>query len=142
MALPLSFANSFWTPDFNVDPLWNKLQAGVTENQEILRFINVRSLSMYQAVEMTALTVILLLRCHQDRTNATQATARALYDAAEVKLSKNGFAKDDGASLRRTFEGGLASNNLTADLAPAQTDNERAFSYPQVRTEPTRNIRG
>lgn len=43
-----SFANSFWpqpgpsgSTTFNVDRLWSKIDAGVVENQELLRFISV-----------------------------------------------------------------------------------------------------
>lgn len=42
MALPPSFANAFWTPDFNAGPLLAKLEAGTVENQELLRFVGVR----------------------------------------------------------------------------------------------------
>ena len=41
MALPPSFQNSFWTPDFKLDALWPKIRAGVVENQEILRLVSV-----------------------------------------------------------------------------------------------------
>ena len=43
MALPPSFTNSFWTADFSLGPLLDKLQAGTVENEELLRFISVRA---------------------------------------------------------------------------------------------------
>lgn len=43
MALPPSFTNSFWTADFSLEPLLDKLQAGTVENEELLRFISVRA---------------------------------------------------------------------------------------------------
>lgn len=80
MALPPSFQNSFWTPDFKLDALWPKIRAGVVENQEILRLV-------------------------QERAQASSATASALYDISETRLKSNGFGYGEGASLRRTFEG-------------------------------------
>ena len=42
MALPATFQSSFWTTDLRLpDGLWTKLQAGVVENEEILKFISV-----------------------------------------------------------------------------------------------------
>lgn len=62
------------------------------------------------------------LPCHamqcnaQSRANCSLTTAKALYDAAESKFSKNGFAKDDGASLRRTMEGQWPGSSVSVVL--------------------------
>ena len=50
MALPPSFANSFWTADFSLEPLLDKLEAGTYENQELLRFIGVRVAGLQDGV--------------------------------------------------------------------------------------------
>lgn len=105
MALPLSFSNSFFTPDLRngVEVLWAKLQAGVHENEEILRFIGVSD-NQQSSVGSAMLSLV----ASQDRASASSAAARALRDSAESQFRANGFAKDDGASLRRTFEGACA----------------------------------
>ena len=54
---PPSFANSFWTPDFNLEPLLAKVHAGTVENQEILRFV---------AVSPQSYSMLSSRRCRQE----------------------------------------------------------------------------
>lgn len=148
MALPPSFQNSFWTPDFKLDTLWRKINAGVVENQEILKLVTVGVLSIH-SIDLSSLLVLhssivqliclrlpmmhAILRCDmvwlclsclsdivilQERANTSTETAKALYDIAETRLKNNGFGYGEGASLRRTFEGEL-SVALTVSITVA-----------------------
>ena len=46
-----------------------------------------------------------MLKPFQDRAAAARQLATSLDDIAYTKFDKAGFAKDDGAGLRRTIEG-------------------------------------
>ncbi|KAJ5938215.1 hypothetical protein N7454_004557 [Penicillium verhagenii] len=78
------FADSFWTPDYasGLGVLYGKLQQGVVENKQIL---------------MIALM----------RAEAEEQYGLRMGDIAPSvdRLSAAGFSKDDGASVRKAYEG-------------------------------------
>jgi hypothetical protein len=77
------FADSFWTPDYatGLGVLYGKLQQGVVENRQILTIANLRA----DAEEQYG------LKLGEIAPNVDRMTA--------------GFAKDDGASVRKAYEG-------------------------------------
>ena len=77
------FADSFWSGDYvgGLGVLFGKLQQGVTENQQILTISRMRA-------------------------DAEETYSRALGSIApSTDRMTGGFAKDDGASLRKAYEG-------------------------------------
>ncbi|KAL2857836.1 hypothetical protein BJY01DRAFT_115959 [Aspergillus pseudoustus] len=77
------FADSFWTPDYatGLGVLYGKLQQGVVENKQILTIASMRA-------------------------DAEEAYSQKLGDIApSVDRMVAGFAKDDGASVRKAYEG-------------------------------------
>lgn len=82
ITLPLSFNNSFWTQDYRrgLETLFNKLEQGVLENEEITNFI-------------------------EARVNAEFDLAQALTMPVASAPRGTGFAADDGASLLMAFWG-------------------------------------
>ena len=80
---PPSFANSFWTPDFNLEPLLAKVHAGTVENQEILRFVavSVRSNGGQHQRGMTC-TVLWSIRCDSCCAAACLLRSRNMRAAA------------------------------------------------------------
>lgn len=73
------FADSFWTPDYasGLGVLLSKLQQGIVENQQILTIANMRA-----AAE-------------------DQYSAKLGEIAPAIDRMTNGFARDDGASVRK-----------------------------------------
>lgn len=78
------FADSFWTPDYvsGLEVLYEKLQQGVVENKQILTIVSMRA-------------------------DAEEQYSVKLGGIAPTvdKLTPNGFSKDDGASVRKAYEG-------------------------------------
>ncbi|OJJ42944.1 hypothetical protein ASPZODRAFT_136806 [Penicilliopsis zonata CBS 506.65] len=77
------FADSFWTPDYatGLGVLYGKLQQGVVENKQILTIAAVRA-------------------------DAEEVYGLRLGDIAPaVDRMTTGFTKDDGASIRKAYEG-------------------------------------
>ncbi|KAA8642111.1 hypothetical protein EYZ11_001223 [Aspergillus tanneri] len=77
------FADSFWTPDYatGLGVLYGKLQQGVVENKQILTIASMRA-------------------------DAEDQYGSKLGDIApSVDRMTMGFAKDDGASVRKAYEG-------------------------------------
>ncbi|EER41927.1 RhoGAP and Fes/CIP4 domain-containing protein [Histoplasma capsulatum H143] len=77
------FADSFWTPDYasGLGVLISKLQQGIVENQQILTIANMRA-----AAE-------------------EQYSSKLGEIAPAIDRMTNGFARDDGASVRKAYEG-------------------------------------
>ncbi|KAF9218988.1 hypothetical protein BS17DRAFT_790309 [Gyrodon lividus] len=98
ISLPLTFTNSFWTQDYRkgLEVLYNKLEQGVTENDEIVTFIRAR-------------------------VNAENQLATALLSPATIGSEGIGFNRDDGASLLMTFRGlqaeSVAQGHIHRDIA-------------------------
>ncbi|KAI0322821.1 hypothetical protein OF83DRAFT_1048625 [Amylostereum chailletii] len=82
LSLPLSFTNSFWSQDYRkgLEVLYNKLQQGVAENDEIIEFIRARAI-------------------------AEANIAAALSHTAGSGPPGSGFSVDDGATLLMAFRG-------------------------------------
>ncbi|KAF4593115.1 hypothetical protein EYR38_008825 [Pleurotus pulmonarius] len=82
LSLPLNFNNSFWTHDYRrgLEVLYNKLEQGVAENEEIVTFIRSRAI-------------------------AEGALATSLTVPMPTGTPGSGFGADDGASLLHTFIG-------------------------------------
>ncbi|KAJ5092085.1 hypothetical protein NUU61_006955 [Penicillium alfredii] len=78
------FADSFWTPDYatGLGVLYGKLQQGVVENRQILTIASMRA-------------------------DAEEQYGLRMGDIAPSvdKLTAVGFGKDDGASVRKAYEG-------------------------------------
>ncbi|KAI1906351.1 Rho-GTPase-activating protein 8 [Ophidiomyces ophidiicola] len=77
------FADSFWSPDYasGLGVLFSKLQQGIVENQQILAIARMRA-------------------------DAEQTYGAKLGDIApSVDRMPNGFSRDDGASVRKAYEG-------------------------------------
>ncbi|KAL2828771.1 hypothetical protein BDW59DRAFT_43912 [Aspergillus cavernicola] len=77
------FADSFWTPDYatGLGVLYGKLQQGAVENKQILTVASMRA-------------------------DAEESYSQKLGDIApSVDRMIAGFAKDDGASVRKAYEG-------------------------------------
>ncbi|KAI5290416.1 hypothetical protein KEM52_000453 [Ascosphaera acerosa] len=79
-----SFSDSFWSADYatGLNVLYGKLQQGVTENQQLLTIATLRA----------------------DAEDAYSERLSAIPPAAD-KLAGTGFARDDGASARKAYEG-------------------------------------
>ncbi|KAF8920600.1 hypothetical protein CPB85DRAFT_495616 [Mucidula mucida] len=82
LSLPLSFTNSFWSQDYRkgLEVLFNKLEQGTAENDEIVAFIRTRIVAESQL-------------------------AIALMHPMLTGSQGTGFGADDGASLLMTFRG-------------------------------------
>lgn len=82
LSLPLSFNNSFWSQDYRkgLEVLFQKLDQGVAENEEIIAFI-------------------------RSRIIAESQLAIALMNPMLTGAQGVGFGADDGASLLMTFRG-------------------------------------
>ncbi|EFW14435.1 hypothetical protein D8B26_008288 [Coccidioides posadasii str. Silveira] len=77
------FADCFWSPDYasGLGVLFTKLQQGIVENQQILAIARMRA-------------------------DAEQLYSARLGDIApSIDRMSNGFARDDGASVRKAYEG-------------------------------------
>ena len=77
------FVDSFWSPDYagGLGVLFQKLQQGVTENHQVLTIASMRA-------------------------DAEEAYSDSLSSIApSVDRMSGGFARDDGASLRKAYEG-------------------------------------
>ncbi|KAK2800052.1 hypothetical protein FQN50_008291 [Emmonsiellopsis sp. PD_5] len=77
------FADSFWTPDYasGLGVLISKLQQGIVENQQILAIANMRAVA------------------------EEQYSAKLGEIAPALDRMTNGFSRDDGASVRKAYEG-------------------------------------
>ncbi|KAA1468841.1 hypothetical protein DENSPDRAFT_795101 [Dentipellis sp. KUC8613] len=82
LSLPLSFTNSFWSQDYRkgLEVLYNKLEQGVAENDEIIAFIRARAVAEANA-------------------------ATALIEPLPVGTEGSAFKIDDGATLLMAFHG-------------------------------------
>ncbi|KIV78450.1 hypothetical protein PV11_10170 [Exophiala sideris] len=79
----LGFADSFWSPDYagGLGVLFQKMQQGVVENQQILTIASMRA-------------------------DAEELYSDRLGDIApSIDRMSGGFARDDGASVRKAYEG-------------------------------------
>ncbi|WEW60065.1 Rho-GTPase-activating protein 8 [Emydomyces testavorans] len=77
------FADSFWSPDYasGLGVLFTKLQQGIVENRQILAIARMRA-------------------------DAEQIYSTKLGDIApSIDRMSNGFSRDDGASVRKAYEG-------------------------------------
>ncbi|CAJ0837001.1 8219_t:CDS:10 [Entrophospora sp. SA101] len=78
----LRFDNSFWTTDHyatGMNILYDKLEQGKVENEEIITFL-------------------------RERISVEETYGKRLCDLSKSSSRKDGFLRDDGASLRRSFE--------------------------------------
>nr|CAG8469291.1 10639_t:CDS:10 [Entrophospora candida] len=78
----LRFDNSFWTTDHyatGMTILYDKLEQGKVENEEIITFL-------------------------RERISVEETYGKRLCDLSKSSSRKDGFLRDDGASLRRSFE--------------------------------------
>ncbi|CCO28439.1 Rho-GTPase-activating protein 8 [Rhizoctonia solani AG-1 IB] len=101
VSLPLSFQNSFWTPDYRtgLTVLFDKLEQGIAENAEVVAFIRAR-------------------------VAAERNIAASLINPPLTGSRGTGFDADDGAALLRAFQGlqaestsqGNAHKNLAQEL--------------------------
>ncbi|KAJ3908094.1 hypothetical protein F5879DRAFT_794340 [Lentinula edodes] len=93
LSLPLSFNNSFWTQDYRkgVEVLFQKLEQGTVENDEVIAFIRARA-------------------------EAESQLAEALHKTALTGTAGAGFAADDGASLLMAFRGLQTESTAQAKL--------------------------
>ena len=94
------FADSFWSGDYagGLGILFGKLQQGVIENQQVLTIARMRA-------------------------DAEEAYARGLGGIAPtVDRMIGGFAKDDGASLRKAYEG------VRAEMVEATKNHKKIAS--------------
>ncbi|KAH7335300.1 hypothetical protein B0J17DRAFT_669538 [Rhizoctonia solani] len=101
VSLPLTFQNSFWTPDYRtgLNVLFGKLEQGIAENAEIVAFI-------------------------RSRVAAERNLAASLINPPLTGTRGTGFDADDGAALLRAFQGlqaesaaqGNAHKNLAQEL--------------------------
>ncbi|THU99108.1 hypothetical protein K435DRAFT_508387 [Dendrothele bispora CBS 962.96] len=106
LSLPLSFNNSFWSQDYRkgVEVLFQKLEQGVAENDEIVAFIRSRAVTETQMASSLS---------------SPPTTAKGI-----------GFGTDDGASLLMTFRGlqveaasqGQAHLNIAKELESLVAD--------------------
>ncbi|KIJ65674.1 hypothetical protein HYDPIDRAFT_175034 [Hydnomerulius pinastri MD-312] len=98
ISLPLTFTNSFWTQDYRkgLEVLYNKLEQGVAENDEIVAFIRARA-------------------------HAENQLATTLLSPATIGSQGTGFNRDDGASLLMAFRGlqaeSAAQGQIHRDIA-------------------------
>ncbi|KAK9761944.1 Rho-GTPase-activating protein 8, partial [Basidiobolus ranarum] len=77
----LTFENSFWTSDYRsgISRLNEKLHQGSIECEEILGFL-------------------------KERSSIEEQYGSKLCELGKKKSKNGGFSKDDGASLKRTFD--------------------------------------
>ncbi|KAF8636388.1 hypothetical protein AX17_003570 [Amanita inopinata Kibby_2008] len=89
LSLPLTFNNSFWSQDYRhgIEVLYQKLEQGVAENDEITAFIRARIAAEVQL-------------------------AASLSRLASAGAEGRGFSADDGASLLMAFRG-LQAESIT-----------------------------
>ncbi|CAE6481960.1 unnamed protein product [Rhizoctonia solani] len=82
VSLPLTFQNSFWTPDYRtgLNVLFDKLEQGIAEDAEIVTFI-------------------------RSRVSAERNLAASLINPPLTGTRGTGFDADDGAALLRAFQG-------------------------------------
>ncbi|OAX43944.1 hypothetical protein K503DRAFT_610472 [Rhizopogon vinicolor AM-OR11-026] len=116
LSLPLTFTNSFWTQDYRkgLETLYNKLEQGLLENDEIVAFIRARAVAEAQI-------------------------ATSFQYPASVSSQGTGFNNDDGASLLMAFRGlqeesksqGKVHKDISNDLQALVADpfNEWALGY-------------
>ncbi|KAF9045812.1 hypothetical protein BDZ89DRAFT_979706 [Hymenopellis radicata] len=107
LSLPLSFTNSFWSQDYRkgLEVLFNKLEQGTAENDEIVAFIRTRIVAESQL-------------------------AIALMNPMLTGSQGTGFGADDGASLLMTFRGlqsesaaqGQTHKNIAKELGTLVVD--------------------
>ncbi|RIA95799.1 hypothetical protein C1645_802830 [Glomus cerebriforme] len=82
MVAQLRFENSFWTPNNytkGITVLYDKLEQGRIENEEVVAFI-------------------------RERISVEELYGKKLCDISNINSRQDGFLRDDGASLRRSFE--------------------------------------
>ncbi|CAG8464360.1 17262_t:CDS:10 [Cetraspora pellucida] len=82
MVVQLKFENSFWTAGNyhkGINILYDKLDQGSVENEEIIEFL-------------------------KERIAVEELYGKKLCDLSQINSRPNGFLRDDGASLRRSFE--------------------------------------
>ncbi|CAG8470002.1 966_t:CDS:2 [Racocetra fulgida] len=82
MVVQLKFENSFWTAgnyQKGINILYDKLDQGNVENDEIIEFL-------------------------KERIAVEELYGKKLCDLSQISNRPNGFQRDDGASLRRSFE--------------------------------------
>ncbi|KAF8892093.1 hypothetical protein BD779DRAFT_1670440 [Infundibulicybe gibba] len=118
LSLPLSFTNSFWSQDYRrgIEILFEKLEQGVAENDEIVHFIRARA-------------------------NAEGQLAATLTNPGLTGPPGAGFGADDGASLLMAFRGlqaesaaqGQAHKNISKELDTLVADpfDEWAQGYKE-----------
>ncbi|KAF9525966.1 hypothetical protein CPB83DRAFT_877053 [Crepidotus variabilis] len=107
LSLPLSFTNSFWSQDYRrgLQVLYDKLEQGVAENDEIIAFIRARAI-------------------------AEKQLAISLTNPTPISRSEHGFNADDGASLLMAFRGlqaesanqGQVHSNIAKELSTLVAD--------------------
>ncbi|RIB26485.1 hypothetical protein C2G38_2163220 [Gigaspora rosea] len=78
----LKFNNSFWSPkgyEVGIKVLYDKLEQGCVENEEIVEFL-------------------------RERITIEELYGKQLFDLSKRESYNDGFLRDDGASLRRAFD--------------------------------------
>ncbi|KAL1957078.1 hypothetical protein VTO42DRAFT_6336 [Malbranchea cinnamomea] len=99
--MPGGFAESFWTPDYasGLGVLFGKLQQGIVENQQILAIAKMRA-------------------------DAEQLYSAKLGEIAPVidRMTANGFGRDDGASVRKAYEG------MRSEMIEAEKNHQKIAS--------------
>ncbi|CAG8721826.1 3615_t:CDS:10 [Cetraspora pellucida] len=78
----LKFDNSFWSPNgygVGIKILYDKLEQGRVENEEIVDFL-------------------------RERIRIEELYGKQLFDLSKMESYEDGFLRDDGASLRRAFD--------------------------------------
>ncbi|OQE32193.1 hypothetical protein PENSTE_c001G09105 [Penicillium steckii] len=95
------FADSFWTPDYasGLGVLYGKLQQGVTENRQIL-------------------TVAALRADAEEQYGLRMGEIAPSVD----RMTATGFGKDDGASVRKAYEG------VRAEMVEAARNHQKIAS--------------
>ena len=102
--MPSGFVDSFWTPDYagGLGVLFGKLQQGVVENSQILTVASLRADAEEKYAEgLSAIAPTLDRLGTPGTTQGLIGTAASLIGAS----SGGGFARDDGASVRKAYEG-------------------------------------
>ncbi|KAK2750130.1 hypothetical protein FQN57_004625 [Myotisia sp. PD_48] len=97
------FADSFWTPDYasGLSVLFSKLQQGVVENHQILAIARMRAYA------------------------EEQYSSKMGEIAPAVDRMTNGFARDDGASVRKAYEG------IRSEMIEAERNHQKIASNIQ-----------
>ncbi|KAK6334073.1 hypothetical protein TWF696_002575 [Orbilia brochopaga] len=100
--MPTGFAESFWSPDYagGLGKLFAKLQQGIVENQQILTIARLRS----------------------EAEDAYGDKLKAISPAAE---RPDGFARDEGASTRKAYEGMKKEMDSAGDSHKKVAENIR-----------------